>query len=704
MKIATRLKLLVAVPVCALIVLGSMVVREELGAIRRFAAATAHFELAVAVERMAHELQIERGLSVGFVHSGKAAFKVALLAHRQKVDVAIDVAQRAFGVAHRVVGDDLPHLSVMDEALAGLMEGGMIGHLRGAVDVMAGGDDDRFESTVPAIVVASYTDIIRRLLGVFGEISRLVPDVDVASKVKLWAKIEVLKDLEGQQRALLGAAFARDSFAPAHLRAWRDVVSQRRGYREAYFRVASDDERRSFEELEEIIRGDTASRMVALAAARDGAWGIGPLEWFDVATERINRIAEFAFGISSRIKDRLAELRAQAETRALGALALVALFVLVAISLQVINASMLSRPAIALAGIASSLRERGLHALGQVDGALGDAPAGSGSCGSNGNCASDSDGPVPSWLTTRNDEFGELGRAFGSLCVELLDREQRLLASNADLRSFAHVAAHDLKAPLRQMAAFAGFLREDARDKLDERGQRDLAYIHESAERLQALIADLLSFSELDAASLEVEDVAIGEVVDAVLTDFVNQVEKEKALLVVDVDGLPDIRADQRLLRLLLQNLIGNALKYTRPGVPARVYVRQVCEKNKMVRRMIREAEAALLLAGRDLGGATAAAVDLLRFFGRPDGQAGTMKHHVHFVGFEVVDEGIGFEIDDAEKVFSPFTRLVSSKEYAGTGVGLAIVKRVVDLHHGAVVASGGPNEGARFVVYLPAA
>ena len=242
---------------------------------------------------------------------------------------------------------------------------------------------------------------------------------------------------------------------------------------------------------------------------------------------------------------------------------------------------------------------------------------------------------------------------------EALERHARDLArSNEELEQFAYVASHDLQEPLRKIRAFGDLLAEEKQESLDEEGRQYVDFMTDAAARMQTLVSDLLALSRVTTAAHPFEDLPLSEVFDTVLSDL--SVSLEEAEGQVDVAEAPTIEADRTQMEQLFRNLIGNALKFRKPGVAPRVTVRTADEAEPL------------------------AAIP---------GPAHTIV---------VADNGIGFEPPQGSKLFQPFKRLHALHQYEGAGIGLAICEKIVLRHHGQITASGTPGEGATFTVTLP--
>ena len=260
-----------------------------------------------------------------------------------------------------------------------------------------------------------------------------------------------------------------------------------------------------------------------------------------------------------------------------------------------------------------------------------------------------------------SERTAELMKSNAALLAEVDERrraEEREVAaarelrrSNAELEQFAYVASHDLQEPLRKIQAFGDLLSTKHGAVLPEEGRSYVGKMQASAGRMSRLIDDLLSYSRVTTHAKPFTQVNLAETVRDVVDDL--ELRAEKVGGRVEVGDLPRVEGDAIQLRQLFQNLIGNALKFHRPGVPPIVRV-------------------------------TAERV--------ADGWV-----------LSVADNGIGFEERHAGRIFQVFQRLHGRDEYEGTGVGLAICRKIVDRHGGTITADGRPGVGATFVVTLPA-
>jgi len=253
----------------------------------------------------------------------------------------------------------------------------------------------------------------------------------------------------------------------------------------------------------------------------------------------------------------------------------------------------------------------------------------------------------------------------------LAHKAAELARSNAELEQFAFVASHDLQEPLRKIQAFGDRLKIKCESVQLNEGKDYLERMQSAAARMQTLINDLLTFSRIIRSSQPFLRVDLDAVTREVLGDLEVRIEKSGAQ--VQVGKLPTVEADPTQMRQLLQNLIGNALKFHAPGSTPVVKV----EAQLVTRDQISE-DAAIP---------------------KP---APTAKPDDPFCVLTVHDNGIGFEEQYLEKIFAVFQRLHGRGEYEGTGVGLAVCRRITDRHGGMITAQSKPGEGSIFIVILP--
>jgi PAS domain S-box-containing protein len=244
----------------------------------------------------------------------------------------------------------------------------------------------------------------------------------------------------------------------------------------------------------------------------------------------------------------------------------------------------------------------------------------------------------------REEEIRDLNK-------ELLQRSTDLEATNKELEAFAYSVSHDLRAPLRHIAGYAEMLQKNSASVLNEKSNRYMTVILESAKKMGSLIDDLLQYSRVGRAETRRTLVNLDQLVKEVLSE--TRLEADNRNIVWKVDSLPQCYADRSMLRLVLVNLISNAIKFTRQRPEAEICI------------------------------------------GRADGNSDELVVFVR-------DNGTGFDMKYVHKLFGVFQRLHHADEFEGTGIGLATVQRIIHGHGGRVRAEGAVNQGATFYFSLP--
>jgi signal transduction histidine kinase len=233
---------------------------------------------------------------------------------------------------------------------------------------------------------------------------------------------------------------------------------------------------------------------------------------------------------------------------------------------------------------------------------------------------------------------------------DLLLTNTELERSNIDLQEFAQVASHDLQEPLRKIHTFAMRLVDNYRAVLDERGQDYLDRMVRSADRMSVLIDDLLRFARVQTKAQPLGPVDLDRVIQSVVDELDSRIQEAGARVAIE-KGMPQVMGDASQLGQVFQNLIGNALKFSRKGVPPEIRV------------------SCLRLGNR--------------------------------IQVTVADNGIGIDKAYLKRIFKVFERLHSRSDYEGTGIGLAIVKRIIDRHSGEITVESTPGSGSRFIMTL---
>lgn len=265
--------------------------------------------------------------------------------------------------------------------------------------------------------------------------------------------------------------------------------------------------------------------------------------------------------------------------------------------------------------------------------------------------AFNSDGEFSGWRITFSD-ITDLKRAE----EELRSYAQRLESSNRELQDFAFIASHDLQEPLRKIQAFGDQLKKKYSSELGADGLDHLERICGASKRLQEMVRGLLDYSRVTTKGGRFTLVDLGAVVRGVLADLEWQTKRLHAS--VEVGDLPEIEADAGQMRQMFQNLISNALKF-HADRPVKIKIQGSRKRDS--------------------------------------------KRSAEYVQIIVEDNGIGFEQQYGERIFNLFDRLHGRSAYEGTGIGLAVCRRIAERHGGNITAEGRPGEGATFIVTLPA-
>ncbi|WEK34349.1 MAG: PAS domain-containing protein [Candidatus Pseudobacter hemicellulosilyticus] len=280
----------------------------------------------------------------------------------------------------------------------------------------------------------------------------------------------------------------------------------------------------------------------------------------------------------------------------------------------------------------------------------------------------DATGQIQMWVGTSTDIQAqksfteELEKQVQNRTRELEEKNIALNKSNAELKSFAYVSSHDLQEPLRKIQTFASWIMEKEMGQLTEKGKDHFVRIQKAAGRMQALIEDLLTYSRTNNNEGIFELTDLAGLAAEVKQEMKERIEEKGATVSIQVSAKAHLIPFQ--FRQLLQNLISNSLKFALPGTPPLISIRG---------QVIRGSSMPAFLA--------------------PD------KIYCHL---QISDNGIGFDPQYKDRIFEVFQRLHGREQYQGTGIGLAIVKKIVENHAGIINASSTPGQGARFDVYFP--
>lgn len=237
---------------------------------------------------------------------------------------------------------------------------------------------------------------------------------------------------------------------------------------------------------------------------------------------------------------------------------------------------------------------------------------------------------------------------------ELRMHTHKLESSNQELKEFAYVASHDLQEPLRKIRSFGGRLEKGFAEDLGERGVDYLRRMNSAADRMSVLIQDLLEYSRLSTERRPLRPLELESVIEGVLEDL-ELVIRERSVH-FDISELPVIQGDETMLRQLFQNLISNAIKFTSEETIPHIQISSEF----------------------------------------------TRRGEIEVLEITVEDNGIGFDQKHAAHIFQPFQRLHGKQTFQGTGIGLAICRKIVERHQGTIHAFSCPGDGATFIISIP--
>lgn len=246
---------------------------------------------------------------------------------------------------------------------------------------------------------------------------------------------------------------------------------------------------------------------------------------------------------------------------------------------------------------------------------------------------------------------------------ELADANNDLQKSNSELAQFAYIASHDLQEPLRKISVFSQMLENNLGSKIDEQSKNYLDKIRNSSSRMNKLIRDVLTYSELAKENQDFTEVDLRSIIENIKTDYELLIEQTEAR--IEYGNLPTIEAIPLQMSQLFSNLIGNSLKFARKDVTPVITIQAT--------RLSKEEQ-------QDL----------------------SLFRNLRYYKIRISDNGIGFNVEHADQIFSIFQRLHRKSEYAGTGIGLSMCKKIALNHHGDINAAGSSENGAVFNVILP--
>ncbi len=257
-------------------------------------------------------------------------------------------------------------------------------------------------------------------------------------------------------------------------------------------------------------------------------------------------------------------------------------------------------------------------------------------------------------------------------------RAAELVIANKELLAFTYISSHDLQEPLRKIQTFVTIILENENNNLTEKGKYNFKRMQLAAGRMQQLIDDLLAFSRINATDHKFEKTDLAIIIEEVKNDLRDTIQEKNATIEANDICPANIIAFQ--FRQLMYNLISNALKFSNPDIPSHIIIKSSIVKGSELNKW----KTVLAVEQVDL----------------PAGKFSPEKNYCHII---VTDNGIGFEPHFSERIFGVFQKLHSKEVYEGTGIGLAIVKKIVENHKGVITATGELNKGATFDIYIPA-
>jgi two-component system CheB/CheR fusion protein len=254
----------------------------------------------------------------------------------------------------------------------------------------------------------------------------------------------------------------------------------------------------------------------------------------------------------------------------------------------------------------------------------------------------------------------ELSVANGSLAI----KNEELQKMNKELESFAYVSSHDLQEPLRKIQTYAGRILEKENEKLSANSKKYFRIMQDSAKRMQTLIEDLLAFASLTTAERKFEKIDFSDIIEKIKIELKETIEEKHAN--IEVRELCPANIIVFQFHQLMQNLISNALKFSRLKHPPHIIIKSSIIEGSKLKSL-------------------------------------NLSSKIKYCHITVTDNGIGFEKKFSEIIFEVFQKLHSKEEYPGTGIGLAIVRKIVDNHNGIITATSKLNKGTTFDIYIPA-
>lgn len=262
-----------------------------------------------------------------------------------------------------------------------------------------------------------------------------------------------------------------------------------------------------------------------------------------------------------------------------------------------------------------------------------------------------------------NDKITEANRELAERYAEIEKYANELKIKNAELDAFAYISSHDLQEPLRKIQIFTKIIMENDYAGLSENSKLKFEKILNAANRMRDLITSLLTFSRMGVSECTFERVDVGSVISDIRDMLSESLNEKKVTLETVGEGTVNVIPFQ--FTQLLQNLVSNSIKFSQPDLPPHIIIKQTQVK------------------GADAGST----------------RLDPNKNYTHIT---IEDNGIGFDQQHSEKIFGVFQKLHEKTMYEGTGIGLAIVKKIVENHNGLITADSSPMKGSKFQIFIP--
>lgn len=271
---------------------------------------------------------------------------------------------------------------------------------------------------------------------------------------------------------------------------------------------------------------------------------------------------------------------------------------------------------------------------------------------------------VTTEMQHQKEQREELEHAVLERTAALSVANEELKKMNKELEAFAYVSSHDLQEPLRKIRTMAGRIMEKENENLSDSGKYYFHLMQNAAERMQTLIQDLLAFSRLSMAERKFENTPLNIIIEDVKNEFKETIREKNAI--IEVKEICSVKIIPFQFRQLMHNLIGNAIKFSNPTIPPHIKISSININSSNIK-------------------------------------VANLAANTAYCHISIADNGIGFEKKFAEKIFEVFQKLHAKDEYAGTGIGLAIVKKIVENHNGNITVISELGKGTTFNIYIPA-